>query len=97
MALSTCEVSQPSLHWQDTSNVGSLPYRYGSRLSFIGYTLWAKDIVLVISDGHLDGMHAWLSAYHGFEHSSEYPHLHLLHFLTCMQMSSRTLWSCLAV
>ncbi|EDR14899.1 uncharacterized protein LACBIDRAFT_306134 [Laccaria bicolor S238N-H82] len=29
------------------------------------YSLWAKDIVFVISDGHLDGMHAWLSAYHG--------------------------------
>ncbi|CAE7168512.1 unnamed protein product [Rhizoctonia solani] len=34
------------------------------------YTLWAKDIVFVISDGYMDGMHAWLSAYHGFEHSN---------------------------
>ncbi|KAM6500391.1 Gaa1-like, GPI transamidase component domain containing protein [Amanita muscaria] len=29
------------------------------------YSLWAKDIVFVLSDGHLEGMHAWLSAYHG--------------------------------
>ncbi|KDQ60997.1 hypothetical protein JAAARDRAFT_125289 [Jaapia argillacea MUCL 33604] len=29
------------------------------------YSLWAKDIVFVIGDGYLDGMHAWLSAYHG--------------------------------
>ncbi|KAF8350571.1 Gaa1-domain-containing protein [Amanita rubescens] len=29
------------------------------------YSLWAKDIVFVISDGYLEGMHAWLSAYHG--------------------------------
>jgi glycosylphosphatidylinositol transamidase len=29
------------------------------------YSMWAKDIVFVISDGYLEGMHAWLSAYHG--------------------------------
>ncbi|KIJ69020.1 hypothetical protein HYDPIDRAFT_172515 [Hydnomerulius pinastri MD-312] len=29
------------------------------------YSLWAKDIVFVIGDGHLDGIHAWLNAYHG--------------------------------
>ncbi|KAF8623453.1 hypothetical protein AX15_006239 [Amanita polypyramis BW_CC] len=29
------------------------------------YSLWAKDIVFVIGDGYLEGMHAWLSAYHG--------------------------------
>ncbi|CAE6439264.1 unnamed protein product [Rhizoctonia solani] len=34
------------------------------------YTLWAKDIVFVISDGYMDGMHAWLSAYHGFDHAN---------------------------
>ncbi|KAH9993783.1 Gaa1-like protein [Russula vinacea] len=28
------------------------------------YSHWSKDIVFVISDSHLDGMHAWLSAYH---------------------------------
>jgi hypothetical protein len=28
------------------------------------YAHWSKDIIFVISDGHLDGMHAWLSAYH---------------------------------
>ncbi|KZP12615.1 Gaa1-domain-containing protein [Athelia psychrophila] len=35
-----------------------------------GYSLWAKDLVFVISDGHLDGMHAWLSAYHGVSQSN---------------------------
>ncbi|KAG6833694.1 hypothetical protein H0H87_002891 [Tephrocybe sp. NHM501043] len=30
-----------------------------------GYSLWAKDIIFVVSDGYLEGMHAWLSAYHG--------------------------------
>jgi hypothetical protein len=36
-----------------------------------GYSLWAKDIVFVISDGHLDGMHAWLNAYHDLSQSSK--------------------------
>ncbi|KAH9998091.1 Gaa1-like protein [Russula compacta] len=29
------------------------------------YSHWSKDIIFVISDSHLDGIHAWLSAYHG--------------------------------
>ncbi|KAF7338129.1 hypothetical protein MVEN_02037700 [Mycena venus] len=29
------------------------------------YSLWAKDIVFVISDNYVDGMQAWLNAYHG--------------------------------
>ncbi|KAJ7940430.1 Gaa1-like protein [Mycena leptocephala] len=29
------------------------------------YSLWAKDIVFVVSDHYLDGMQAWLNAYHG--------------------------------
>ncbi|KAJ7273329.1 Gaa1-like protein [Mycena rebaudengoi] len=29
------------------------------------YSLWAKDLVFVISDGYMDGMQAWLNAYHG--------------------------------
>ncbi|KIK57676.1 hypothetical protein GYMLUDRAFT_203231 [Collybiopsis luxurians FD-317 M1] len=29
------------------------------------YSLWAKDLVFIISDGYMDGMQAWLSAYHG--------------------------------
>jgi GPI-anchor transamidase subunit GAA1 len=36
-----------------------------------GYSFWAKDIVFVVSDGYLDGMQAWLSAYHGAPQSSE--------------------------
>ncbi|KAL0577944.1 Glycosyl phosphatidyl inositol protein transamidase complex subunit [Marasmius crinis-equi] len=34
------------------------------------YSLWAKDLVFVLSDGYLDGMHAWLSAYHGSTQSN---------------------------
>lgn len=37
------------------------------------YSLWAKDIVFVIGDGHLDGMQAFLSTYHGMPQSSK-PH-----------------------
>ena len=37
----------------------------------LGYSLWAKDIVFVVSDGYLEGMHAWLAAYHGSLQSSE--------------------------
>lgn len=33
-------------------------------IMFIEYSHWSKDIVFVISDSHLDGMHAWLTAYH---------------------------------
>ncbi|KAG6918119.1 hypothetical protein DXG01_016307 [Tephrocybe rancida] len=33
--------------------------------TWIGYSLWAKDIVFVVSDGYLEGMQAWLAAYHG--------------------------------
>lgn len=40
------------------------------RLVSSDYSLWAKDIVFVISDGYLDGMHAWLSSYHGTSQSS---------------------------
>ncbi|KIY43587.1 Gaa1-domain-containing protein [Fistulina hepatica ATCC 64428] len=29
------------------------------------YSLWAKDLVFVVSDGYMEGMHAFLSAYHG--------------------------------
>ncbi|KAG9126667.1 Glycosyl phosphatidyl inositol protein transamidase complex subunit [Ceratobasidium sp. 392] len=64
--------SWKSLKWDED---GSLNLRgVATILALAGYlkryTLWAKDIVLVISDGYLDGMHAWLSAYHGFEHAN---------------------------
>jgi GPI-anchor transamidase subunit GAA1 len=36
-----------------------------------GYSLWAKDIVYVISDGYMEGMHAWLSVYHNSPQSSQ--------------------------
>ena len=39
-------------------------------LNPLGYSLWAKDIVFVISDNYVDGMQAWLTAYHGATQSS---------------------------
>ena len=39
--------------------------------SHTDYSYWAKDIVFVISDGYLDGMQAWLGAYHGSEQYSK--------------------------
>ncbi|EPT06041.1 hypothetical protein FOMPIDRAFT_125023 [Fomitopsis schrenkii] len=30
-----------------------------------GYSLWAKDLIFVVTDGYLDGMQAWITAYHG--------------------------------
>ncbi|KAH9934715.1 Gaa1-domain-containing protein [Fomitopsis serialis] len=30
-----------------------------------GYSLWAKDLIFVVSDGYLDGMQAWVTTYHG--------------------------------
>lgn len=35
------------------------------------YSLWAKDIIFVISDGYLDGMQAWITTYHGLEQNSQ--------------------------
>jgi hypothetical protein len=35
------------------------------------YSLWSKDLVFIISDGSLAGMHAWLSTYHGHQQKSK--------------------------
>ncbi|CAL1704592.1 unnamed protein product [Somion occarium] len=34
-----------------------------------GSSLWAKDLIFVISDDHLLGMQAWITSYHGSEQS----------------------------
>ena len=39
------------------------------------HSYWAKDIVFLISDGYLDGMQAWLGAYHG---SQQYSNLNCI-------------------
>ena len=46
---------------------------------------WAKDIVFVISDGYLDGMQAWLGAYHGSEQYSKSSCIH--HLYNCLAFS----------
>ncbi|KAL6300143.1 Gaa1-domain-containing protein [Sparassis latifolia] len=35
-----------------------------------GYSLWAKDLVFVVSDGYLEGMQAWITAYHDASQSN---------------------------
>jgi len=42
------------------------------------YSLWSKDLIFVISDGYMEGMQAWASAYHGHTQSST-PNTTLLH------------------
>jgi glycosylphosphatidylinositol transamidase len=33
--------------------------------------MWSKDIIFVVADGYIDGMQAWLDAYHGNGQSSQ--------------------------
>ncbi|GAA6018826.1 hypothetical protein JCM11491_006877 [Sporobolomyces phaffii] len=37
---------------------------------FKKYSMWSKDIIFLISDGHVDGAQAWLDAYHGYSQSN---------------------------
>ena len=34
------------------------------------YSFWSKDLIFVISDGYMEGMQAWASAYHAHSQSS---------------------------
>lgn len=36
------------------------------------FSYWGKDIILVVGDGYLDGMQAWLAAYHGASQSGTF-------------------------
>jgi len=74
MGPSTSVVFLRSLLWLLFSNVSPIVVIIGEtdrNFSAIGYSLWAKDIVFVVSDGYLEGMHAWLAAYHGLSQSSK--------------------------
>lgn len=42
-----------------------------AHITCTGYSLWAKDLVFVVSDGYLEGMQAWITAYHGVTPSSK--------------------------
>ena len=46
-----------------------VPLCQSSSFLSIGQSLWAKDLIFVVSDGYLEGMHAFLSVYHGTESS----------------------------
>ncbi|KAG7447959.1 Gaa1-domain-containing protein [Guyanagaster necrorhizus] len=53
------------------------------------YSFWAKDLVFVISDDYLEGMQAWLSAYHGISQSN----LHT----NDLDLSSGVIWTALSI
>ncbi|CAA7271557.1 unnamed protein product [Cyclocybe aegerita] len=53
------------------------------------YSYWAKDIVFVVSDGYLDGMQAWLGAYHGSSQSGLYAEP--------LQFTSGVIWTALNI
>ena len=54
------------------------------------HSYWAKDIVFVISDGYLDGMQAWLGAYHGLEQYGEFSYIcHWYNYLAFSRSASR--------
>ncbi|KAF8587402.1 Gaa1-domain-containing protein [Ramaria rubella] len=53
------------------------------------YSLWAKDIIFVISDGYFDGMQAWLGAYHGLDQTNLVAERLSLH--------SGVIWTALAI
>ncbi|KAG0666333.1 Glycosyl phosphatidyl inositol protein transamidase complex subunit [Rhodotorula mucilaginosa] len=40
---------------------------------FKKYSMWSKDIIFVVADGYIDGMQAWLDAYHGNGQSKRLP------------------------
>lgn len=55
----------------------SLPYDH----FLLEYSLWARDIIFIISDGYMEGMQAWLSEYHGVTQSSTQPTIYDLNML----------------
>ncbi|KAJ7581146.1 Gaa1-like protein [Mycena floridula] len=64
-----------SASWRSRAGEGALNLRGVATVLALAkflknFSYWAKDIVLVISDGHLDGMQAWLSEYHGATQSN---------------------------
>ncbi|GAA5985963.1 hypothetical protein JCM5350_007822 [Sporobolomyces pararoseus] len=34
------------------------------------YSMWSKDIIFLITDGHVEGTQAWLDSYHGYSQSN---------------------------
>ncbi|KAG8960304.1 Glycosyl phosphatidyl inositol protein transamidase complex subunit [Tulasnella sp. 419] len=53
------------------------------------YSLWAKDLVFVINDGYMDGMQAWLNAYHGLEQQNLKTDL--------LEYSSGVIWTAICI
>ncbi|KAL1762285.1 Gaa1-like protein [Schizophyllum commune] len=53
------------------------------------YSLWAKDIIFIISDDHMDGMQAFLSSYYGVPQSNL--------IAEPLELSSGVIWTALNV
>ncbi len=59
------------------------------------YSLWAKDLVFVISDGYLDGMQAFITTYHGLPQASRSTSFQSMKYaLTSDQICMRNHLSC---
>lgn len=57
-----------------------------------GYSLWSKDLIFVVSDGYLEGMQAWITAYHEAPQSSDFlllTELSVFSFPTAVQILLR--------
>ncbi|KAI0688253.1 Gaa1-domain-containing protein [Cytidiella melzeri] len=54
-----------------------------------GYSLWAKDLIFVVSDGYLDGMQAWITTYHGASQSNM--------IADSLNLSSGSIWTALNI
>jgi GPI-anchor transamidase subunit GAA1 len=52
------------LRCRDTSSVGSLSSYEKHALTFTGWSLWSKDIIILITPDSLAGPQAWVDAYH---------------------------------
>ncbi|KAF9647556.1 Gaa1-domain-containing protein [Thelephora ganbajun] len=53
------------------------------------YSLWSKDLIFVISDGYMEGMQAWASAYHGRTQSNMHAEP--------LQLTSGMIWTALDI
>lgn len=53
------------------------------------YSFWSKDLIFVISDGYMEGMQAWASAYHGHTQSNM--------FANPLQLTSGVIWTALNI
>ncbi|EKM55142.1 uncharacterized protein PHACADRAFT_143130 [Phanerochaete carnosa HHB-10118-sp] len=88
MVISASRLSRTS-EGDGTPNLRGVATVLSLAACFKGYSLWAKDLVFVISDGYLDGMQAWISSYHGVTQSNL--------VAEPLQLSSGIIWTALNI